>query len=365
LTGSSRVTFVLPARSPHPIGAFRVVYELSNRLAARGHLVAVVHPRTAGPPSGVVARSKALLWVERYRRDSRALAPWFKVDPAVRLLPATHLDPAQLPDADVVIAVTWEPPFCVAAADDAKGRAFYFIQEGAPKRFVTEAEVEAAWRLPIHKIVISDWLEQAVRRAGGEEGGVSRVPIGVDLEAWGVDVPAAERPPRVGAFLNPIKGQVDVIAALGLLRTRIPELTAACYGTAPRPADLPDWADYTRLPDRATLRSLYNSCSVFVQASREEGWGLPPNEAMACGCALVTYDNGGSREYAVDGETARVVEENGSEHLAAAMGEILCDRELRLGLARRGCEAIARFTWERSTQEFEAVLFAPPASPSS
>jgi L-malate glycosyltransferase len=350
-----KITFVLPSRSPAPIGAFRAVYELANRLVERGNAVAVVHPRTVGPPRGALARFKAALWVRRYRRDPGALAPWFSIDPRVRMLPVTHLDGAGFPDADALIAVTWEPPPFVVAAPPSKGSGFYFIQEGVPLPVATPEKVELAWSLPLHKIVISGWLEEkAVGR--GEGASTSRVAIGVDLDAWGVDVPVESRAPRVGAMLNPIKGEADVLSALELARERVPGMTAVCYGTAPPPSALPAWVDYQRLPDRGALRALYNSCSIFVQASREEGWGLPANEAMACGCALVTYDTGGSREYAFDGETARVVEPPGAEPLAAALVELSDDDGLRLELSRNGRQLVAGLSWERCTNAFERVL---------
>ena len=208
-----RISFVLPSRSPVPIGAFRVVYELANRLVEHDNRVAIVHPRTKRAPVSLLSRVKAGLWVQRYSRDSQALAPWFEVDPRVRLLPVTHLNAEFLPDADALVAVTWETPHCVAEASASKGRGYYLIQEGVPFPFATVEDVKAAWQLPLHKIVISGWLEEiAVERGEGDLA--SRVPIGVDLDAWGVDVPIERRGPRVGGQLNPIKGEEEILAAL-------------------------------------------------------------------------------------------------------------------------------------------------------
>lgn len=350
-----KVTFVMPSRSKVPIGGLQVVYELANRLVDRGNCVTVLHPRTAQQPTSPLSRLMASLWVRRYHLDSQALVPWFSVDPRVHLLPVTHLDADALPDADAVVATpTWDTAHCVAAAAPSKGSRFYFIQ-GNDVWFAAIEDVRAAWRLPLHKIVISGWLEEIAVELG-ERDRTSRVPIGIDLNAWGVEVPAEQRGPRIGALLNPNKGEGEILTALTLAKAEAPELTAACYGTSATPADLPDWVEYTQLPDRATLRCLYNSCSVFVQASREEGWGLPANESMACGCALITYENGGSREYAIDGETARVLTDHGPELLAGAILELTRDTELRLGLSRRGRDVVSRFTWEHSLDAFEGVL---------
>ncbi len=350
-----RTTFVLPSRSPTPIGAYRTVYELANHLVAGGDEVAVVHPRTVVATGGAAGAVKDFLWVRRHRRRPAELAPWFEVDPRVRLLAVADLAEPRLPDADALVAVTWEAAPAVAAAPAAKGVGCYFVQEGVPEPVATPEKVETAWALPLRKIVIAGWLEDKARERG-EGATTTRVPIGVDLDRWGVDAPVAGRPPRVAAMLNPIKGEADVIEALELARASVPDLGAACYGTGERPVALPAWADYERLPDRPALRRLYNSASIFLQASREEGWGLPPNEAAACGCALVTYDTGGSREYAHDGETALVVDPPSPAGLAAAIAELSAEEALRVRLAEGAAALVAGLTWERATEAFRAAL---------
>jgi glycosyltransferase involved in cell wall biosynthesis len=350
-----RISFVLPTRSPVPIGGIRVAYEFANRLAARGHQVTVVQPRTVAAPGAALARVKAALWVRRFRREPRALMPWFEVDERVRIMPVSHLDPDSLPAGDVAVATpSWEPAHCVAGAAAAKGRPFFFIQ-GYDVWFAPEEDVIAAWRLPLRKIVISGWLAE-IADGLGEGERTSTVPIGIDLDWFSVEVPPESRPPRVAALLNPAKGLEEILAAAAQARAAVPTLTATYFGTASAPAGLPGWAEYAQLPDRPTLRRLYNSASIFLQASREEGWGLPASEAMACGCALVTYDTGGSREYAIDGETARVVVEPGAASLAAAIAELAGDDGLRLGLSRRGTERVAGYSWDRAVDAFEAAL---------
>jgi glycosyltransferase involved in cell wall biosynthesis len=363
-----RITFVLPSRSPVPIGAYRTVYELANRLVAGGDEVAVVHPRTVVATGGAAGKAKDRLWVARYRRRPDDLAPWFEVDPRVRLLAVADLARLRLPDADALIAVTWEAAPAVAAAPAAKGVGCYFVQEGVPEPVATPEKVETAWALPLHKIVIARWLEDKARERG-EAATTSRVPIGVDLDHWGVDTPVAGRPPRVAAMLSPNKGEADLIEALTIARRGVPGLGASCYGTGERPAALPRWADYEQLPDRSALRRLYNSASIFVQASREEGWGLPPNEAAACGCALVTYDTGGSREYAHDRESALVVAPPNAAGLAAAIVELSVDGPLRMRLAETAAALVAGLTWERATEAFRAALVrateSVPATPTA
>ncbi len=351
-----RIAFLLPGRSPKPAGGFKVVYEYANRLARHGHEVAVVHPWDCHRPRSLREWVEARLWVLKLRLRRGAIAPWFQLDRGVRLPLVVYPEAASLPVADALIATAWHTAPWVDAAAPGRGAGFYLIQGYETWDGAVEP-VQETWRLPLHKIVISRWLEGIAAELGEGER-TSRVPIGLDLDRLGVDVEPAARGPRIGALLSGgrEKGGEDIVATLVATQRERPELSAVLFGTAPRPAELPDWIEYEMLPSAEQLRRLYNSCSVFLQASRSEGWGLPACEAMLCGCALVSVDNGGSREYAIEGETALVVAPEQRERLGERVAELLDDETLRLRLARAGAERLRAFTWERSVDELEGVL---------
>ena len=104
------------------------------------------------------------------------------------------------------------------------------------------------------------------------------------------------------------------------------------------------------------MRALYNGAAVFVGPSHSEGWGLPPAEAMACGCACVVTDIGGHREFAVDGRNALYFPPRDVETASNAICRLVGDRDLRLDLARNALADISRFTWERATDGFLEAL---------
>jgi hypothetical protein len=49
--------------------------------------------------------------------------------------------------------------------------------------------------------------------------------------------------------------------------------------------------------DEAATAQAMRSCSVFLSLSKQEGFGLPPAEAMACGCYVVGFTGLGGREF--------------------------------------------------------------------
>ena len=96
------------------------------------------------------------------------------------------------------------------------------------------------------------------------------------------------------------------------------------------------------------LRALYENALAFVYPSSYEGFGLPPLEAMACGCPVIISSQPALCEIA-DG-AAEVVPVNETRALAAAMRRLSGDPEHRADLIARGRERAGRFTW-RATAE--------------
>jgi hypothetical protein len=56
------------------------------------------------------------------------------------------------------------------------------------------------------------------------------------------------------------------------------------------------------------VASALRDCLIYLSTSTEEGFGLPPAEAMACGCIVIGYDGRGGREYFDPGFSFRVEE---------------------------------------------------------
>jgi len=97
-----------------------------------------------------------------------------------------------------------------------------------------------------------------------------------------------------------------------------------------------------------------NEASLFLSSSRVEGFGLAVAEAMACGCAVVSTDSGGVRDFAIHGITALLTEPGDAEGLASHVCTLARDEEERTRLAGSGMERVASFTWERSVRLLEA-----------
>lgn len=102
------------------------------------------------------------------------------------------------------------------------------------------------------------------------------------------------------------------------------------------------------VPD-ADLPAFYNLADIFVYPSLYEGFGLPPLEAMACGCPVITSNTSSLPE--VVGDAAIMVNPYDVEGLADAMCRVLTNNELRLKMKKQGIERAKMFSWTRCAAE--------------
>jgi hypothetical protein len=104
------------------------------------------------------------------------------------------------------------------------------------------------------------------------------------------------------------------------------------------------------------LARLINSGQVYVSAAWHEGFNLAALEAMACGIPVVMTDDGGSREYAVDGENALLVEPRDATNLRQQILRLRDDPKLRVRLIENGLRTAWSYGWDSVTAEFASLL---------
>lgn len=354
-----RVVFVLPCSGKDPIGGLKVVYEYANHLSCRGHEVSVVHAAFQRIDTPLIEKPRRAAFYWKLRLNGKYTpASWFEVAPSVNLLWVPTPHSRSIPDADVVVATSWDTAEWVNQYPETKGRKFYLIQ-GLESWSGPEERVLATWKAPLHKIVIARWLERIATDLKEES---ALIPNGLDSGHFNVEARPEDRNPNHLMMLfhsGDWKGSPDGLQAIQMVRNEIPELRATMFGVRARPSGLPAWIEYRQTPKQSELRGLYNQAAIFVAPSWNEGWGLPPSEAMMCGAAVAATDIGGHREFAFHEETALLSPPKDPRSLADNIIRLIRDRDLRIRLAKQGNANIQQFTWDRATDAFERAIADP------
>jgi glycosyltransferase involved in cell wall biosynthesis len=123
-----------------------------------------------------------------------------------------------------------------------------------------------------------------------------------------------------------------------------------CGGAAPRvfaETSHPDGdARVVRLGpvDDAALKALYAGAAGLVFPSTYEGYGIPPLEAMRCGCAVAASTAPAVREAC--GDATLAFDPASVPAIAAALRALLDDEALRARLRERGARHAAALRWD-------------------
>jgi len=324
-------------------GGVRAILTYADRLAGRGHDVTLVVP----------AGSSWRAWARNLRRVGPEWMEGFRP----RIAWVRRWKAQARPDGDVIVATAWQSAGAVAGAAGRCGSKFYLVQHYESLYHGNAEAVDATYRLPLGKIVISTWLRDVMRERFGSEAPVLVTPVDRGL-FHPVPVSVTTSRPRV-LMLNhdyAWKGVADGLAAVERVRPRVPGLRLVGFGLKP-PRQPADWDEFHVNPPQAELSALYSGCDIYLCPSWDEGLGMPPMEAMACGAALVTYDNGGCRDYARDGETALVAKRRDLEELAAKLEQLAADPALRARIAAAGAALVTTaFDWDRAVERLERLF---------
>lgn len=97
------------------------------------------------------------------------------------------------------------------------------------------------------------------------------------------------------------------------------------------------------------LRALYEHAACFIYASFYEGFGLPPLEAMACGCPVIASDIPALRE--VCGDAAVYCDPHNSDDIAQKIMEVMQNADLLSTMKDAGFAQAQHFCWEYTTTQ--------------
>jgi O-antigen/teichoic acid export membrane protein/glycosyltransferase involved in cell wall biosynthesis len=364
--GKLRITFVLSQLGMQ--GGIRVIAQYAQHLHKQGHEVTVVAPEL---------RSRS--WLFRRKQFLKGLLMGGGLAPASnsgeRPRPPSHFDgtdvkvrllesrrevtASDVPDADVVIATWWETAEWVAALPPSKGFQVYFVQghevwEGQPVK-----RVELTYHLPLRKIAVSEWLSGIMRDRYGDES-VTTIPNGVDFDRFMSPPREKQAQPTVGFIYSEqsIKGSDLAIAAIERARQMLPELRVVSFGMfAPTGAmKLPKGTQFSVRPPHPKLVEGYASCDAWIVPSRNEGFGLPLLEAMACRTPVIATPAGAAPQIVGAGGGILVEHEN-VEALARAIVRVaIMNAEEWRSMSDNAFATAMRYDSRLSAQKFESFL---------
>jgi glycosyltransferase involved in cell wall biosynthesis len=344
-------------------GGTRVVLMIAEHLRRRGHQPFVIAPPP--PQPGLKARIRALLKGEGWLRGERpdlAYVQELGLQVEYRLLDRHRpVEDRDLPDADVVVATWWLTAEWVSRLSPSKGARAYFLQQLESNFGMPADRVDATWRLPMQKIVCARWLADLAREQFGDPSAIV-VPNGIDTELFHAPRRSKQQRPTVGFLYAPnvpLKATGTALTAMAAAARQVPGLLVRSFGTQELhpAAPLPPDAHYTCCPAQVALPSIYAACDVWLCSSTSEGFHLPPHEAMACRCPVVSTRVGGPTDLVLDGVNGYLVDVGDTAGLADRLVKVLSAEATEWQrMSDAAHDTAQRFTWREAAELYERAL---------
>jgi glycosyltransferase involved in cell wall biosynthesis len=201
-------------------------------------------------------------------------------------------------------------------------------------------------------VVTSEFVrDRAVELLGLEHTRVEVVPLGIDHDVFHPG--PEEREPFIlyPARAWPHKNHARLLEAFTQLRETRPQLRLVLTGGGLERLDpLPEGVARLGVVSAERLASLYRRAACLVFPSLYEGFGLPPLEAMACGCPVAASNVGAIPE--VCGDVPVFFDPTDVDAIAAA---ILDANAHETELGERGIAHAAAYTWAETARHHDTI----------
>lgn len=350
-----KITFIINEPIRRASGGYKIVYEYANALDNNGNKVEIVY------------RCKKEILFSNYKipwsiklllaKITAYIGPnWFNLNRTIKRKVVLDINDNTIDDSDIVIATAVDTAEKVSKLSKSKGNKLYLIQ-GYETWVYPEAKVQETYSYDMTKVVVAKWLKEKVDDFDKKSS--YYIPNGVDKSVYRVINPIENRYRyNISMMYHNLesKGSNDGIKVLLKLKQRYPNLNAHIFGIAEKPNDLPEWIEYTYRASQEEVVDIYNKSAIFLSSSWSEGFGLTGAEAMMCGCALVSTETLGVREYA-DEKIAKLSPIKDIDFLAKSCIELIEDNNKRIEMARLGQEKVTNLlNIEKSKNEFINLL---------
>lgn len=341
-------------------GVLRVTY-LLPRLVISGGVLSVIQLVNQLILLGIEARIVALF-------EDPAVHDWTPLYTRPMIFRNERELLHNFPHSDLVVATLWKTaPWAAELVERGRARtAAYLLQDYEPWFFPeTEPDarerVRATYPLISHRIVMSDWLQQMLKRDGYT---THKIRLGMNLKRFyprdvtrGAPIVLAMARPG-----TPYRGFEPTIAALAQIKALRPDVNIVLFGerNLSRQSIPFSYQDEGVIFDQERLARLYSEAYVFLDGSDFQGFGRCGLEAMACGTATVLTDVGGVNEYARHEYNTLLAPPQSPDQFAENVLRLLNQPTLREQIVKAGLETVRQYCHRREAWEtlkfFKSIL---------
>lgn len=106
-------------------------------------------------------------------------------------------------------------------------------------------------------------------------------------------------------------------------------------------------------PPQLIIGDTLRKSDIYICASMYESFCLPVLEAMTCGVAVITTNNGGNMDFVKDNENALVIEKDNIDDIVEKTKKLINNAQLRERLSRAALETSKQYSWNKTINMVE------------
>jgi len=219
---------------------------------------------------------------------------------------------------------------------------------------------------PVYKhipfCVISESTKQDLSECGIPKSQITIIDICVDHDLYRYAPETYAGEPLIG-YLGRIKKYKSVdhlLKAFSHVLNGLPDARLVIVGDGDNVPDLKKLAhdlglsgsvEFTGFVSEQKKVEILQQCTVVVNPSIKEGWGLTVIEANACGTPTIAANVPGLRDSVIDGKTGFLYQYGNTDLCAQLIKDVVNNKKLREQLSANALEWAARFNWDTSAEK--------------
>ena len=104
-------------------------------------------------------------------------------------------------------------------------------------------------------------------------------------------------------------------------------------------------------PKQNIIGDILRNTDIYVCASMYESFCLPVLEAMTCGAAVITTDNGGNMDFVIENNNALIINKKDVKDIVEKIEKLINNSELREKIAKHGVYTSKKYSWSNTIKQ--------------
>ncbi|MBR2289255.1 MAG: histidine phosphatase family protein [Clostridia bacterium] len=318
-------------------GGSKIILEYANRLAAREHRI-------------------TLISYDEYPN-------WFELNENVSFVqvPENSEQEDWIPDCDIIVSTSWKN---IYQAIHSKKAPVVFFEQGGSHIFdienLSKEKYEAVrdrFKLLKYIYTVSSFAKDKIKEHYHKDSEV--ICNAIDSSVFYYDSNLEKDKSKInitiiGSEKFKFKNIDESLEAIRIIQNKYKNIELNWISQ-----DIPEKNKEKAIvnPKPTQIGDILRKTDIFICNSEYESFCLPALEAMTCGAAVMTTDNGGIRDFVKNEENALIIEKHNINDIVNKIEYLIENTPFREKISRNGIETSKKFDWEESVNQTEKYYF--------